>query len=375
MTPVRLLVAALVVPLAHAVKATASKSSLQVDAPSSVALAITGTFRTLLASPVTQSYQRRLNPNLTAGVHIVIAGDVTSGREALLRTTYNPRTYRTMVKLGLDDELNLTCTQGNVTSTKPHHEKAALLQWYGIREVYHDIEQYESTADATYDWIIRLRTDLVFFETLDRHFLGALSYQHVHFPAGGMSSEYEDRWTNDHYFLCPRHLCRAYFELAELWTSPFCDPEGKAPVGIFGTTPDNGTTIVMGAKPTKAYSVIPTPIEPPMKWEWYLMTRYTLDGGVYLTAEERHDDNFNYVGLAHEVSIAYTFANGNETDGYLSCDPMEGPISNRTWRDNSVYASTTLVIAQQECATDYSQYWGHAQCSGTKCDEGPSGGG
>ena len=44
----------------------------------------------------------------------------------------------------------------------------------------------------------------------------------VYVPFGGMSSD--DRYTclNDHFFACPRHACRGYFELLELFEHVQC---------------------------------------------------------------------------------------------------------------------------------------------------------
>jgi hypothetical protein len=86
--------------------------------------------------------------------------------------------------------------------------------------------------------IIRLRTDLVFFEPLPTPH--TLSTSHAHVPSGGCTYAPLARWTNDHLFVCPRGLCHPYFELLELWTSPQCDPTEAAPLGIFASV-DNQT--------------------------------------------------------------------------------------------------------------------------------------
>jgi hypothetical protein len=68
----------------------------------------------------------------------------------------------------------------------------------------------------------------------------------VFVPRDGMNVHPAVMCTNDHLFLCPRHLCRAYFELAELWESPHCRRDGRA-------TAATGSTPIL--KPTVGHSV------------------------------------------------------------------------------------------------------------------------
>jgi hypothetical protein len=350
----RLLAAALLVQLAHATQTTIAPSVLEAgDAPSSsVAIAITGLLRTLLSKPALQSFHTHVEMS-SADVHIVIAEPIESSREARVRSEYKPFRFRTTAKLSANSELNLTCLQGGMNATGGHTPRGNLLQWFGLREVYHDIAQSEQERGAPYEWVVRLRTDTIFFDTIEV-LLPTLSKDHVHFPAGGMSPFYNDRWTNDQLFICPRHLCRAYFEFAEIWQSPLCDPTGQAPVGIYATWTDDTRILVPNTLPTTNYSVPELPSG--MMWEWYLLARYSPDGGVSLPDAQRLDDNFTSVGLASEFNIAYTISMGNETVGSMTCTEEMGQLAKYNWRNNSAYLSR-VAQARTEC-TQMGATWG-----------------
>ena len=60
-----------------------------------------------------------------------------------------------------------------------------------------------------YDWLLKLRPDLVFFDGLP--LLATLRPHSVFVPRGVMTSRPTLQLMNDHVFLCPRALCKPYF--------------------------------------------------------------------------------------------------------------------------------------------------------------------
>jgi len=94
-----------------------------------------------------------------------------------------------------------------------------LTQFIASRDCYHQIEAKEAKEGFKYDWIFRMRTDQFFLQDIhipfdDRNF--------VYVPHGGMDGSLGQVCLNDHSFLCPRELCRPYFELLELFESDKC---------------------------------------------------------------------------------------------------------------------------------------------------------
>ena len=101
---------------------------------------------------------------------------------------------------------------------------ATLEQFVGIRACFRDVLRREAAKRRSYAWLYRLRTDTVFFLEFApfRMTPDEDATDLVYVPFGGMSSD--DRYTclNDHFFACPRHACRGYFELLELFEHVQC---------------------------------------------------------------------------------------------------------------------------------------------------------
>lgn len=85
-------------------------------------------------------------------------------------------------------------------------DRKVLAQFYAIRHCYTMVEAAEKRRGANYTWLFRLRSDAVYFNDMVPHL--TLSPNHAYLPRGGMTEWYESRCMNDHFFLCPRALCR-----------------------------------------------------------------------------------------------------------------------------------------------------------------------
>ena len=275
------------------------------------AAALTGQQRSLFSAPVVASFRRHVP---RCDVHLVVVGEydesaksALAGRAAKL---YSPVAFRTI--------------QSDASSFNfPHCEPKprgrwlpVLVAWVGIRRAYEDIEASERRRGRQYEWILRLRTDVVYFEDLA---VEALDARFVHLPSGGMAASEDTRFTNDHLFICPRRLCRAYFYLTELWESPLCDASGRSVPGIFANVTHDGT-LTPNAPATRAYSVPPQYPAMPMGLsnhivfaEWYILARYSANGRCAVPLRQ------STCGLVHEFDLAYTIARGDDRSGHLDC--------------------------------------------------------
>jgi len=79
----------------------------------------------------------------------------------------------------------------------------------------------EEERGFQYEWILRTRTDTVFFDDIGA-IVAASEPDRVYVPRNGMSNDLSQRCQQDLIFWCPRHLCRPYFTVLELFDSPHC---------------------------------------------------------------------------------------------------------------------------------------------------------
>jgi hypothetical protein len=89
------------------------------------------------------------------------------------------------------------------------------MQWLKVQRAFAMVTDYEQRLKkmgkaARFDWVVRLRTDLVFFGPLPS--LGQLSTQNVHVPVGVVSRR---TLLNDHIALVPRTLAHGYFDTVD----------------------------------------------------------------------------------------------------------------------------------------------------------------
>jgi len=334
----RLAVVALCLPLVHGTTRSWTNEAatvLEAGGQLSLAITISGVERSLLSVPVVQSFRQYAPPG---DVHMVIAGELDAVTTNRVHAVYRPVSFRTIKKSTSLDDINATCDTLMLFGPF-ENAKGTLLQWIALRAAYQDVLQTEQQRGVSYDWIVKLRTDLVFFEAIPP--VRGLDSTLVHLPSGGMSEDPNTRWTNDHLFLCPRHLCRAYYELLELWQSPLCSGDGfnftnryDLPAGIYAALMDtaSGRVLTPNGPPTYNYT-IPSIMGSRFLVDWYIVARYSLDGCRTMSDEVRNSDNTT-CGLVQEFDLAYTIARGSETAGYMDCDYT---LTTQAWRASQRY--------------------------------------
>ena len=139
--------------------------------------------------------------------------------------------------------------------------------------------------------MVRLRSDLVLLAPVPLVYCPALAASsNVYVPVGGMTADPAYRCMNDQVLLCPRQLCRSYYKLLELFTSPLCnataiwDPS-RSIFASSSQTP-NGQ---LSAPPTPY--VLPLPVRGGrlhvMGAQWYYFARYVQWPGLPCADGER----------------------------------------------------------------------------------------
>lgn len=228
------------------------------------AVCVTGVPRTVFAPPVRERFNTHVvgslredgwAPDVFLSVSIddetlvgggsqggSAAGALVTEREAFARRARRELCdVRSIAYVGTEP-LRLRCT-GAIERIRARKVRAdsykVLQQWSGIGACYDDVERAEAAARARYDWIVRLRTDLVFIRPLR---LSALEPSAVFVPLGGINPRPAYRCLNDHMVACPRALCRPYFRLLEIFTSDLCRDAG----------PPSGKPVVTRAQPAEA---------------------------------------------------------------------------------------------------------------------------
>ena len=197
-----------------------------------------------------------------------------------------------------------------------HGDLSVLAQWHAIGVCYDACEAHERRTGQQYSWILRLRTDFVPFA--DIPLLDTLGINHVFVPSNGMTGDPAYRCMNDQVFACPRHLCRPYFRLLELFASPLC-------AGRQGQQRQEGdTTAAMGdifaeklgspngqhSSPSSPY-ILPQPPDlehgplPRMTAQYYFFARYNLKGAKPCTATV---ETPQCCGMIREFAWPYSIA-------------------------------------------------------------------
>lgn len=349
-----------------------------------VAVTISGLMRSLLSLPVHASYRAHIWAG--SDTFIVVVGKWNSSAAGHAETAENVRKAYTPVHLEMMEEspLELRCTPWNSHDSVSWRNEfggrscpkatawrdEVLLQWIAVRRAYRHVEDHERRRGRAYRWLLRTRTDIVWLQPLPR--LQQLEPRFAYVPRGGMNRAPFAMCTNDHLFLCPRHLCRAYFELLEIFESPHCAapllpsggpvydlttchrdastgqyPQGatarkrrdgmsewrakaaEAPPLISATRSASGD-LVMNGPPhdyaSRHYSIPPVSPRLAPYAEQYFLARYTPAGTECVASDPGVSDAC--CGLIREVPFWYALARGGTLNGWVTCRYS----LNETWR-------------------------------------------
>ena len=119
-----------------------------------------------------------------------------------------------------------------------------LQQFHKVSVVHRMIEEYERSVGDQCEFIVRVRTDMLFLESFAPHFLS--NHQTASVPFAMMSRRAELLYRhNDHFFVCPRHLCAKYFEGPIQWYRACKIPELLLPQALFVNQFPKGTLSTM----------------------------------------------------------------------------------------------------------------------------------
>ena len=183
----------------------------------------------------------------------------------------------------------------------------SLPQFVTAAACFDAIEKREFVTKRQYTWIVRLRSDLVFYNDLR---LEGLSRDHVYIPAAGMSEQLHVLCNNDQAFICPRSLCSPYFRHLELLKSEVANVTHSAPIFLSALR-----TYIPGDLPLTA-SFLPASF----------------------IATEPGKPLHCRGGQTRLFHLAFSLARGNETHGGLQCHSHKnlwlGPL--RSTRYNRV---------------------------------------
>jgi hypothetical protein len=158
-------------------------------------------------------------------------------------------------------------------------------QWYSVQACYDTLVLPEEELMGTrYDWILRLRTDMVAFAPIPLSVPAAElpSAEFVYVPLGGFNPSQIFRCMSDHAFFCPRALCRPYFHLLELWgdgcSTPTRAVPGEKVLGnIFAhrledVAGSNNSRLAPNARIQRPFALSPRPRFTTI--QWYFFARY-----------------------------------------------------------------------------------------------------
>ena len=194
---------------------------------SDIAVCITGQLRDLLHPLVVAGYHEHVaRPLRDPEIYVTLSDAVTAETALKVHREYGPAT--TIVDASGAQGGNMTfvlaCKRGiSYAGSK------ILRAWTSIGVCYDEIVQAELKEERSFRWLYRLRTDIVFLSDI----FAPPAPDVVAVPRGGMTEYKQFRCMNDHMFACPRHLCRPYFHLLDLFrdTSPVrCTTSMSLPV-------------------------------------------------------------------------------------------------------------------------------------------------
>lgn len=152
------------------------------------------------------------------------------------------------------------------------------------------------SASFQYDWILRVRTDLVFFSPVPP--LHALDRHAVYVPRSGKAANPRFAFMNDHVFICPRDKCAAYFHLFHLFqrcnaSLPLpSDPEYVPPPS---TPPSPSSTMTGDGGSTPNFSFHLNPPPEGQGPQWWFFRRY---GGSFVHSPSSSSSSSTFAAAA-----------------------------------------------------------------------------
>ena len=304
---------------------------------------ITGLLRSLLHPLVHESYAERIvaplaRAGVTVATHIVVVGKwVTvlnrTQLEAAIRDTYTVESLQLLAP----QSPRYRCRPSELGARQGHILPSYVLaQFVAIRQCLVAITRAEQRRGAPYAFLMRARTDIYWMEELPlAHILAAARYRAL-VPQFGMGPPGTPAYFNDHLFVCPRALCRPFFELLEIFESEHCRE-----------THDHGRDVMPGAEQQSSarrlgsifltnHSLVAPPDGPflltrpraGISAQWYAVARYSANAQAANAAVASHcrlDQpvcHCNGTRLA-AVRWVYTISNGEARaptgDIYVNC--------------------------------------------------------
>eukprot|EP00966_Prymnesium_polylepis_P141287 3263006-Prymnesium_polylepis.1 len=202
--------------------------------PAGIGICLAGLQRTLFTWPVRTHFETHLvAPHVLRGhsveVFITIVGHWGRDRHNAAQTrrlaekAYRPRRVSLVEEAALTDAPGQHCSFSSPEHMDPYR---SATQWLALRACYEDIEAVERQDGRSFDWLYRIRTDVVLLADtpLAAGVATADAEGSVFVPSGGLSTLDHFVCGNDQMFACPRRLCRPYFHLLEVWQSEHCQP-------------------------------------------------------------------------------------------------------------------------------------------------------
>ena len=312
-----------------------------------VAVCVSGMTRTLFAHAVSQSLREHVlsaihRDGFASQLFMTVVGDwaasaaVASATEQQIWGLYAPQGLRLLQDVGWPayERSMKSCRVPRPRKVAPPHLQGLVLQWLGVASCYAQVEEAEATRRQRYGWLLRLRTDLVYYGDLPS--LRNLPKSAVYVPAAGMTIDSDWRCMNDHIFLCPRALCRPYFMQSELRTSRHCrstETSGEdAGIINVGTCKSNtphdrcmlyahrdGAELTLGSLVRDGPPDRPFTLPPGMRSGRARLhaTHFYL---FYADAPPVVRDGAASCGLIKEIKWGYSIARGNESHGGVNCN-------------------------------------------------------
>eukprot|EP00928_Gymnodinium_smaydae_P040312 TRINITY_DN27350_c0_g1_i1.p1 TRINITY_DN27350_c0_g1~~TRINITY_DN27350_c0_g1_i1.p1 ORF type:complete len:349 (+),score=25.60 TRINITY_DN27350_c0_g1_i1:45-1049(+) len=195
----------------------APRTSLAGRRTPTLALMSVGMARTMLHPAVVESFNAMRTSLLADGLstktffYVSSLGvpDNTTAWRAAVQRRYRPAAiWEANEDLPCNRQcLDVTCYKASAP--------AFFQQFHKLKHAWDALGIWESRHSVVFDWILRLRPDLLFLEPIrivsPLRMLDALPTDAVYVPEGVMASSRKHHLLNDHVLLCPRRLCSPYF--------------------------------------------------------------------------------------------------------------------------------------------------------------------